>query len=146
MDQEMRSRQVWQRVLNTPPEPQELKTLIYWAQEDAAAFTAVRDRTRGPQKEAAARLLEKANRTLSTLRGLEMLAGGRDSRPAPLPLPAEPVRRILEKAFRRSILSCREFTGRIGDQRFGTVFHSLAALQEENSAAIAALLGSGDIR
>lgn len=141
MEQGRRERQVWQRVLSNQEEPEDLKTLAFWAQEDEAAFRLLSERMNGKQREKAQWLLETARRKLACLDGIEILAGGRVEGRKPLPPPKEPARRILEKSYSRSLRSVMGFTARMADHRFGPVFRHLAAQEEARCAAIAELLG-----
>lgn len=130
-------RRVWQRVL-TQQEAVQDQTMIYWAQEDAAAFQSLWERTHQEQAHA---LWEAAKRTLSCLYGIRLLSTGRTDRPKPLPLPMESIQHVLEQAYNRCVRQQRAFTSRMADPRFGVVFVELARRQEENAASIAAWLG-----
>jgi len=141
MEQGRRERQIWQRVLSTQEETEDLKTLAFWAQEDEAAFRLLAERMSGKQREKAQWLLETARRKKACLDGIEMLAGGRAETCKPLPPPREPPRRVLEKSYRRALRSVAGFTARIADRQFGPVFRHLAAQEEARCAAIAELLG-----
>ncbi len=141
MEQGRRERQVWQRVLAGQEESGDLKTLRFWAQEDEAAFQILSERMSGKQREKAQWLLETAKRKLACLDGVGMLAGERIEGRRPLPPPKEPLRRVLEKSYRRSLRSAAGFTARMADHQFGLVFRHLAAQEEARCAAIAELLG-----
>jgi len=141
MEQGRRERQVWQRVLAGQEEPEGLKTLRFWAQEDEAAFRFLAEQMAGKQREQAQWLLETARRKLASLNGIGVLAGEQAGGNRPLPPPREPIRRILERSYRRSLRSAAGFTARMADHQFGPVFRHLATQEEARCAGIAELLG-----
>lgn len=138
MDHSGKERQIWQRVLAQPEQVQD-QTLIFWAQEDTAAFRGLWERTHAEQ---ARQLLESAQYALDCLYGIRRFSTGEMNRARPLPAPAEPVRRVLEKAYRRGIMQQREYTSRMADPRFGAVYAALARRQADAAVAVAAWLGS----
>lgn len=135
--------QVWQRVMGGPEggiTDSDLRPLLLAAGESAGIFRYLSGRLTGENRQRAKILHDRAVDTLACLRGIQTMTGG-GGKVAAQPVPKEPLRRTLEKSYRRCIRAMTEYTARSLDPEFGVVFQKLAERERENCALILRILG-----
>lgn len=138
-------RQVWQRVFAQPqtkPEGDDLRMLVLSSLEAAGAYRYLSRILTGRARELARRLWEEEQETAACLRGLHRLSGGGKERPKGISAMQDRPDKVLEKCYHRARRTVTEYTARMVDSEFGSVFRRLAAREEEHCARIAQLLGN----
>lgn len=138
----MTERQVWQRVAAAPPPAASLRPLLAPVQEAAQDYRFLAAHLKGSAAEAARRLYDQTQDSLSCLRGLEQLRGSLPKRlPPPITQPKD-LRRCLERSYHRARRLAAEYTARSADAETGFVFLALAQREQQACVTLASLLGS----
>lgn len=132
--------QVWQRVMQpiSGGGSGGLKGLLFTAREQVAACRFLAGTL---QTEQARELLRREQANADCLRGLLILSGLGEEKGRSMTYEKEPVRRALEKYFRRARKLVTEYTARYAEPEFGEVFRHLAQREGECCALAAELLG-----
>lgn len=141
MDRE--ERKIWERVMagrETEPE-QSLAALYAAARQETEDFRTLAQRLSGSRREQAEALAVEAREKAAALGGLLAMEGGRPDKGA---LPAhgsrERVDILLKRCYFRACRNCREYTSRMAQPEYGSVFRSLAQGEEGRCVRIARLL------
>ena len=143
MERMDKSREVWQRVLQSQPAvPRDgIRGL---RRESAALSGAYRQLTvslTGKAGEKAGQLYRGETEISACLRGLEILRG-EDGGKLKYPQPAkEPTQRLLRGCYHRTRHCIAEYTARTVDPETGAVFRELADRAQKQCALIAELMG-----
>ena len=143
MERMDKSREVWQRVLQSQPAvPRDgIRGL---RRESAALSGAYRQLTAsltGKAGEKAGQLYRGETEISACLRGLEILRG-EDGGKLKYPQPAkEPTQRLLRGCYHRTRKCIAEYTARTVDPETGAVFRELADRAQKQCALIAELMG-----
>lgn len=136
--------EIWQRVLEgREQEPSRTLGWLYSdAREEEGALTVLTEGLRGKARELAALLLEGCREKEEILLGLMELSGGEVRKNG---VPGKPPREgkaaILRRCYRRCCRNVAEYTARIPDPEFGTVFKNLAEKEEGRCVLMARLAG-----
>lgn len=134
--------QVWQRVMGQPEAQRaDNRPLLLLSWEAAGTYRHLAGILSGKAGERARRLQDRAMDSVAALKGIRLLSGGQVGHLAPVPIPKEPARRLLEKSYFRARALMTEYTARELDGEFGVVYQRLAARERENCAMLAQLLG-----
>lgn len=134
--------QVWQRIAGQPqPERVDLRPLLLTAWEQASVLRQVQGLLSGRNRERIRELSGKAIRSADAIKGMLALSGQPVGELHPVPLPREPVRRLLEKSYHRSMRLMTEYTARGIDPGFGTVYQGLADREREIGMTLVEILG-----
>lgn len=139
---EEQERKVWQRVTAGPqPGNADIRPLLLSAWESAAVFRHLTGLLTGKQRERIRELQEDARRSVDALKGIQTMSGNPAGKLQPPPIPKEPVRRLLEKSFYRSLRLMTEYTARALDPEYGVVYQALADREREAAMILAELVG-----
>lgn len=132
--------QVWQRVFTPGPTGAQpgLKGLLLAAREQVAACRYLAGSL---QSEQARELLRREQANADCLRGILLLSGMGEEKPRAMAYGKEPMRRILEKFYRRARQAVTEYTARYAEPEFGEVFRVMAQREGECCALAAEMLG-----
>lgn len=136
--------EIWQRVLEGREQgpSRTLGWLYSDAREEEGALTFLAEGLRGKARELAALLLEGCREKEEILSGLMELSGGEvRKRGVPGKPPREGKAATLRRCYRRCCRNVAEYTARIPDPEFGTVFKSLAEKEEGRCVLMARLAG-----
>lgn len=137
--------QVWQRVFaQSPAQPgrEDLRMLMLSAMELAAGYRLLTGVLTGSARERAMRLWEDEQSNIACLKGMQRLSGGAEGKPKTLSAPSEPARKVLEKSYHGTRRALTEYTARLADPEFGSVFQKMADREREHCAILMELLGS----
>lgn len=136
--------EIWQRVLQgREPEPiRGLGWLYAEAREEEGMLSFLAAGLSGKARDLALLLQEGCREKEEILLGLMTLSGGQPGRTG---LPGNPPREgkevLLRRCFRRCCRNTAEYTARIPDPEFGTVFKYLAEKEEVRCTQAARLAG-----
>ena len=145
LDREMQ-RRVWERVQQRAPEQmlplkrENLKPLLYPAQENSAAYQSLSRRMPGKDGEKCRRLHQESQKCIACIKGMCRLRG-EQVKLKPLPMPKEDPRRLLETCYRREKQLWSEYETRSADPDHGVVFGRLAQQAREHCVTIMEILG-----
>lgn len=131
---------IWQRVA-AGPKPvwngEDGKRLLREAGETEAIYRSLAARIPGGE-----RLLQEQRETVACLMGIGKLAGISMVRPW-FPGPRNSPEKLLMLAYPRTLAAIREYTARMADPQFGSVYRLLAQREEGQCLRVLTLLGSG---
>ena len=137
-----REAQIWQRVMAAPRMGQaQIRPLLLTAWEAVSVYRHLTAVLSGKNRDRARYLQSRAMDTVEALKGLQLLSGEQPGKLLPVPVPREPVRRLVEKSWFRAGSLMAEFSAREPDGEFGAVYRQLAAGEGENRLLLARLLG-----
>lgn len=145
MDRDLQKR-VWERVQSreTAEMPQlkrdNLKALMYPAQENSAVYQSLSRQMSGRDGEKLRRLHQEEQKCIACIKGMCRLRGEQVKVPQ-LTAPKEPARRALEKCYHREKKLWSEYEGRSADPEHGVVFGRLAQQAREHCVTIMEILG-----
>lgn len=143
MERMDKSREVWQRVMNSPPAvPKDgLRGLRRESAALAAAYRQLAGSLSGKAGEKAAQLYREERATSDCLRGLEVLRG-EDGGKLKYPQPGkEPTLRLLRGCYHRTRNCMAEYTARSVDPEIGMVFRELSDRAQRQCGLLAELMG-----
>ena len=143
MERMDKSREVWQRVMNSPPAVPKagLRGLRRESAALAAAYRQLAGSLSGKAGEKAAQLYREETATSACLRGLEVLRG-EDGGKLKYPQPGkEPALRLLRGCYHRTRNCMAEYTARAVDPETGAVFRALADRAQRQCGLLAELMG-----
>ena len=143
MERMDKSREVWQRVLQSQPAvPRDgLRGLRRESSALSAAYRQLMSSLTGKAGEKAGQLYREEAVISGCLRGLEVLRG-EDAGKLKYPQPAkEPPLRLLRSCYHRTRNCMAEYTARTVDPETGAVFRELAERAQRQCALIAELMG-----
>ena len=143
MERMDKSREVWQRVLQSQPAvPRDgLRGLRRESSALSAAYRQLMSSLTGKAGEKAGQLYREEAVISGCLRGLEVLRG-EDAGKLKYPQPAkEPTLRLLRSCYHRTRNCMAEYTARTVDPETGAVFRELAERAQRQCALIAELMG-----
>ena len=143
MERMDKSREVWQRVLQSQPAvPRDgLRGLRRESSALSAAYRQLMSSLTGKAGEKAGQLYREEAVISGCLRGLEVLRG-EEAGKLKYPQPAkEPTLRLLRSCYHRTRNCMAEYTARTVDPETGAVFRELAERAQRQCALIAELMG-----
>ena len=143
MERMDKSREVWQRVLQSQPAvPRDgLRGLRRESAALTGAYRQLMSSLTGKAGEKAGQLYREEAVISGCLRGLEVLRG-EDAGKLKYPQPAkEPTLRLLRSCYHRTRNCMAEYTARTVDPETGAVFRELAERAQRQCALIAELMG-----
>lgn len=143
MERMDKSREVWQRVMNSPPAvPKDgLRGLRRESAALAAVYRQLAGSLSGKAGEKAAQLYREEGTISACLRGLEVLRG-EDGGKLKYPQPGkEPTLRLLRGCYHRTRNCMAEYTARSVDPEIGMVFRELSDRAQRQCGLLAELMG-----
>ncbi len=137
--------QVWRRIGGQPqPDRSDLRPLLLMTWEQASMLRHLTGLLQGGQRTKTKAVAEAVARSLAAQRGIMAMTGQSAGQLRPVPIPKEPARRLLEKAFHRAGKLMTEYTARSLDPEFGVVWQTLADRERSNVTVLAELAGGLD--
>lgn len=134
--------QVWQRVRSgeLPPRQPEIQTLILAAMENDGAYRRLGTLVAGSLRRRVTELARQNQEDLLALEGIRVLSGGAVHRPRPQS-PKGTAAQLLKGCYHRTCRAVTEYTARMVDPEFGSLFQTLAHSAQNQALAIAQTLG-----
>ena len=134
--------QVWQRVFQSPEQPQtDLRPLRLTVAELVASYRHLSQTLTGPGKELAKRLWEEEQASAACLKGLAILSGSGAEVLKIWDPPKDPPRKLLIKCYHKSHRCMLDCMGHSAEAEYGTVFRCLSDREGQHCALLAQLLG-----
>ena len=137
-----RETEVWQRVNGCcPPEGGDIRPLLLAAAETLGAYRQLAQLLTGGKRERMKGLLAVSRRSLEGLRGIQRMSGYPAEKLRTAAIPGESARRLLERSYHRALRQMTEYTARMLDPDYGTVFRTLADRERDAAVVLAELIG-----